>query len=149
MYTLNVKKRGEKSLKIICKRLIKKDLITLKKSSLFLRENLAIKMKQVLVNIHMYYQTNIKNPHSSVSIYNHKQPYKELLQNLPVARVTFDNHHLNDELSNTTLPLYLWSLTLPRTSVYITETDLYVIVAHLCTGCLSQMTPITHLLYLG
>lgn len=84
-------------------------------------------MKQVLVNIHMYYQTNIKNPHSSVSIYNHKQPHKELLQNLPVARVTFDNHHLNDELSNTTLPLYLWSLTLPRTSVYITETDLYVI----------------------
>lgn len=82
MYTCThsmLKKGGIKSLKIICKKMIKKDLITLKKISFFLRENLAIKMKQVLVNIHMYYQTNIKNPHSSVSIYNHKQPHRELL----------------------------------------------------------------------
>lgn len=132
--------------------MIKKDLITLKKSSLFLRENLAIKMKQVLVNIHMYYQTNIKNPHSSVSIYNHKQPHRELLQNLPVARVTFDNHHLNDELSNTTLPLYQWSLTLPGTQnlgIYNRDRSLCDSSPSLYRICLSQMTPITHLLYLG
>lgn len=45
MYIFNVKKRGEKLLKIICKRLIKKDFIILKKSFLFFRENLVIKMK--------------------------------------------------------------------------------------------------------
>lgn len=56
MYTCThsmLKKGDIKSLKIICKKMIKKDLITLKKKSFFLRENLAIKMKQVLVNLYM------------------------------------------------------------------------------------------------
>lgn len=58
MYTLNVKKGEKTSPKIICIKLIKRDLITVEKKSLILRANLAIKMKQVLVNIYMYYQTN-------------------------------------------------------------------------------------------